>query len=147
MVNREDIGSWLEGPRSTLPEGSWPGERLGLPQTGRGSTAAIWRRLVSLCIDYTLCRLISLAFFHDSGLWTIAIFALENWLLQASLGATAGQRLMGITTIDSRGGRARVLPLLVRAVLLCLVVPAVIFNRDHRGLHDLAANTAVVRTR
>jgi uncharacterized RDD family membrane protein YckC len=31
-------------------------------------------------------------------------------------------------------------------VLLCLLVPALISDRDGRGLHDKAARTAVVRT-
>jgi len=146
VIDREDIGSWLNGPQSMLPEGSWPGERLGLPRSGRGSTAPIWKRLVSLFIDFTLCRLISVAFFHDSGLATIIIFAVENYALQATLGATIGQRIMGITTISPGARRPNPLLLAARVVLLCLVVPAVIFNRDYRGLHDLVANTAVVRT-
>ena len=33
---------------------------------------------------------------------------------------------------------------LVRTLLICLVVPPVIFNRDHRGLHDLVAGTVTV---
>ena len=34
---------------------------------------------------------------------------------------------------------------LLRTVLICLVVPPVIYNRDRRGLHDLAAGTVTVR--
>ncbi len=33
----------------------------------------------------------------------------------------------------------------LRTVLLCLVIPAVVWDRDGRGLHDRAAGTAVVR--
>ena len=36
-------------------------------------------------------------------------------------------------------------PALVRSLLLCLVIPAVIFDPDHRGLHDKAMNTVLVR--
>jgi uncharacterized RDD family membrane protein YckC len=32
-----------------------------------------------------------------------------------------------------------------RTALLCLLVPAVIFDRDGRGLHDRLTDTAVVR--
>jgi uncharacterized RDD family membrane protein YckC len=35
----------------------------------------------------------------------------------------------------------------VRTVLLCLVIPAFIWDRDGRGLHDKAAGTVVVRAR
>jgi hypothetical protein len=33
----------------------------------------------------------------------------------------------------------------VRSVLLCLVIPAVIFDPDQRGVHDKAMNTVLVR--
>jgi hypothetical protein len=35
---------------------------------------------------------------------------------------------------------------LVRTVLLVLVVPAVVYDRDYRGLHDRASNAVVVRS-
>jgi len=35
--------------------------------------------------------------------------------------------------------------ILVRTVLLFLLVPAVVFDRDGRGLHDRLSDTAVVR--
>ena len=34
---------------------------------------------------------------------------------------------------------------LVRTALLCLVVPAVVWDADGRGLHDRVAGTAIVR--
>jgi hypothetical protein len=43
------------------------------------------------------------------------------------------------------GGDPRWLPVLVRAALLCLAVPALIWDRDHRGVHDRVSNTMVVR--
>jgi uncharacterized RDD family membrane protein YckC len=33
----------------------------------------------------------------------------------------------------------------LRTFLLCLILPAAVFDKDHRGLHDLAAGTVVVR--
>ena len=43
----------------------------------------------------------------------------------------------------------RVLPLqaIARTVLLCLFLPAVVWDRDGRGLHDKVPNTVIVRTR
>ena len=43
------------------------------------------------------------------------------------------------------GGRATVLQVLSRTVLLCLAIPALIWDRDQRGLHDKAAQTVLVR--
>ncbi len=34
----------------------------------------------------------------------------------------------------------------VRTVLLILVIPAVIFDADHRGLHDKAVGTVLIRS-
>ena len=33
----------------------------------------------------------------------------------------------------------------LRTLLICVVVPPVIYNRDRRGLHDLIAGTVTVR--
>jgi uncharacterized RDD family membrane protein YckC len=33
----------------------------------------------------------------------------------------------------------------VRTALLCLVIPAVVWDADGRGLHDKAAGTVIVR--
>ncbi|CPU67518.1 Conserved membrane protein of uncharacterised function [Mycobacteroides abscessus] len=35
---------------------------------------------------------------------------------------------------------------LLRTVLLCLVIPAVVWDADGRGLHDRAAGTVLVRS-
>ena len=34
---------------------------------------------------------------------------------------------------------------IIRTVLLVFVIPAVIFDSDQRGLHDLAAGTVLIR--
>lgn len=34
---------------------------------------------------------------------------------------------------------------IVRTLLLCLAIPALIWDRDQRGLHDLVAGTVLVR--
>ena len=34
---------------------------------------------------------------------------------------------------------------MVRTFLICLVIPPVVFNRDNRGLHDLAVGTIDAR--
>jgi hypothetical protein len=33
----------------------------------------------------------------------------------------------------------------VRTLLICLVIPAVVFDEDQRGMHDRAVGTALVR--
>ena len=66
-------------------------------------------------------------------------------LLLSTLGSTFGQRLLGLRLLSMSGGRATILQVLSRTVLLCLAIPALIWDRDQRGLHDKAAQTVLVR--
>nr|MDQ3826417.1 RDD family protein [Actinomycetota bacterium] len=45
------------------------------------------------------------------------------------------------------GRRAGFAAAVIRTVLLCLLIPPVVYNTDGRGLHDRAAGTIVLRTR
>lgn len=122
-----------------------PGERLGLPESGPGSIARAGRRIVAIMVDWGIALLISnLAFGGDS--WAnLAVFAAEQILLVGTLGYSIGHRLVGIHVVRLGGGPAGPLAAVVRALLLCLVIPAVIFDPDHRGLHDKAMNTVLIR--
>lgn len=144
VVDRKDIGSWLSGP-DTSGISKYPGERLGLPESGPGSIARAGRRIGAIIIDWAIALLISNFAFAGDSWATLAIFAVEQILLVGTLGYSIGHRIAGIHVLRLDGGTAGPLAALVRAVLLCLVVPAVIFDPDHRGLHDKAMNTVLVR--
>ncbi|TLM82864.1 RDD family protein [Pseudarthrobacter sp. NamE5] len=144
MVDRKDIGSWLSGP-DTSGISKYPGERLGLPESGPGSVARAGRRIVAIMIDWGIALLISNFAFAGDSWATLAIFAAEQILLIGTLGYSIGHRLMGIHVVKVGGGAPGPLAALVRSVLLCLVIPAVIFDADHRGLHDKAMNTLLIR--
>jgi len=146
VVSRDEIGSWLEG----TPGGpSTRGARLGLPPDGPGSLAPLGRRIVALLIDWALCWAVSLGFFHGSSWATLLIFLGENVVLVGTAGFTVGHRVLGLRVRrmlpgapDGQPGPVRAL---VRSVLVCLVIPAVVWDGDGRGLHDRAAGTAIVR--
>jgi uncharacterized RDD family membrane protein YckC len=87
---------------------------------------------------------VALAAFR-SQFWTLPVFAAETYLLTALTGVTVGKRLLGIRVMRLGGGPAGFGWALVRTVLLLAVVPALVTDRDLRGLHDRAANTVVVR--
>ena len=150
-ISREDVGSWLEGGRRAEDAGS--SGRLGLPDVGPGSLARLGRRAVALVVDWAVATLIaylltSPASFAELNSWvTLGVFALENLLLVSTVGFTIGHRLLGmqVRTLgapDVAPGFARGA---VRTLLLCLVIPAVVWDRDGRGLHDRAAGTVLVR--
>jgi uncharacterized RDD family membrane protein YckC len=148
VVDRKTIGSWLEGPaQATRDDDDYPGRRLGLPQRGRGSSARFGRRLVALFIDWALCLLVSASFFDANSWATLGVFAVENAVLVAAAGCTAGQCVMGMRVAQLTGEPVRVLQALGRAVLLSLALPALIWDRDQRGLHDRFMGTVLVRAR
>jgi uncharacterized RDD family membrane protein YckC len=144
VVDRRDIGSWLTGP-DTSGISKYPGERLGLPESGPGSIARAGRRIMGIVIDWTLALLISNFLFSGNSWATLAVFAAEQALLIGTLGYSIGHRVMGIQVVRLGGTPAGPLAALVRTLLLCLVIPAVIFDPDQRGLHDKAMNTVLIR--
>jgi uncharacterized RDD family membrane protein YckC len=124
-----------------------------MPQRGPGSLARFGRRLVAVLVDWFLCDLIAIGFMGyrlgQGGLGSfkpLAVFVLMNLLLVGTLGCTIGHRLLGIRVVGRRGAAAGPLHALIRTILLAVVIPAVIWDRDTRGLHDKIAGTVTVRT-
>lgn len=137
------------------PVNSYPGERIGLPQDGPGSIAKIGRRVLALIIDIAAASLIAYAFFSyidpvtgvrfaDPWASNIIFFVIQIVFIP-TLGGSPGHRIMGMRLLRVVGGWTGVWRPIVRTVLLMLVLPAVIWNSDHRGLHDQLAGTLLVR--
>ena len=122
----------------------YPGQRFGLPEHGSGSVASMPRRVLALFIDWLLCMLIAY-WLTGSQFWTIAVFAVEVYVLTATTGFTVGKRLTGLRTIRTSGGLIGFKWALVRTAILLTVVPPLLTDRDLRGLHDRAADTIVIR--
>jgi uncharacterized RDD family membrane protein YckC len=125
----------------------YAGERFGLPEYGPRSVASIGRRLVALLIDWLLCLLIARAAFRTQywQYWALAIFAVQDYLLTALTGLTLGKRVVGIRVARLGGKPVEFGRSLLRTLLLLLVVPPLVTDRDLRGLHDRAASTIVIR--
>jgi hypothetical protein len=165
-LTRADLGSWLSGPsavidpdgarQGTRPDGSpwrYRGERLGLPESGRGSLASTGRRLLALAVDWAACLLLVRLFLPHldygtpgSGWATLGFFAVEVWLFTSLAGASFGQRLLGMQVVRFGGSAPGPLLALVRTLLLVLVVPALVWDRDGRGLHDRLPGLVLLRT-
>jgi len=130
--------------QAPVERAAYPGQGLGLPERGPGSVASMPRRLLALLIDWLLSMLIAYWLTH-SQFWTIAVFAIEVYVLTATTGFTVGKRLVGIRTIRTHGGLVGFRWALVRTAILLTVVPPLLTDRDLRGLHDRASDTLVVR--
>jgi uncharacterized RDD family membrane protein YckC len=155
VVDRRDVGSWLQGPGSVnrAQTGEYAGQRLGLPPAGPGSIAKFGRRLLAIIVDWALCQAIAVGLLHVPPPWgggpqgfvPLVVFAVENLLLVGTLGFTVGHRLLGLHVVSLTGRRLTIVQAAIRTLLLCLAVPALIWDRDGRGMHDRFADTAIVR--
>ena len=126
----------------------WAGERIGLPESGPGSLAKMPRRIGALVVDWAMALLLSSAFFKGDSMVTLLIFGAMQFILLGTLGYSFGHRLFGLRLLRQAGSQwtpyVGLLKAAIRTVLLCLVIPATIWDADNRGLHDKAAGTVLV---
>jgi uncharacterized RDD family membrane protein YckC len=115
------------------------------------NTASWVRRFGALAIDWAASSLVTLAvlgpdgYAHDryAGWVTLGVFWLEASVGTALAGASFGQLVTRIRVLRLDGRPLPLIPAVVRALLVCLVIPPLIFRPDGRGLHDLAVGSAV----
>jgi uncharacterized RDD family membrane protein YckC len=135
---------------------AYRGARLGLPEQGPGSLATTGQRLGAFLVDAIASGLVAALFVqfahgrgavgHLPGSWSLIPFALDYIVGTLVAGRTLGMYLFGlrlvrvdrVAAVDP--GRA-----VARTALLVMLLPAVIWDRDGRGLHDRLTDTAVVR--
>lgn len=127
----------------------YPGKDLGLPEAGPGAVVGMARRVGALLIDWLVCWVIVLAAIRppaaDVGFWTLLLFAAQDYVFTALTGFTVGKLLLRIRVARLDGRMVGFGWGLVRTLLLLTIVPPLIVDKDLRGLHDRAADTAVVR--
>jgi len=128
---------------------SWPGERFGLPEDGPRSVARFGRRLAAIAIDWAIAYGLSFVFFREkdgtANPWaTLAVFAVLTLLFELFFNASIGHLVLRMRVVPIRGGSLAPWRPLVRTALLCLGIPALIWDRDQRGLHDRVAGTVLV---
>lgn len=139
--------------KTTAPDAEgYPGQRLGLPETGLGSLASWRARVAALLVDWAASMLVAIVLFgrgvlvdSDWRSWMIlAVFFVQSGTGCMFFGGSLGQLLAKIAVV--RLDREPLGPLRAygRALLVCLVIPALVIGSDRRGLHDLAAGTVVI---
>lgn len=150
-----EISSWLSGPEPAASgtEEAYPGQGLGLPETGPRSLVRTGRRLAALCVDWLIAYGLTgllIAFGVIAQPW-LSTGVMVVWFVLGAVsvrlfGFTPGQYALGLLVVPVDGrlhvgfGRA-----VVRGLLLSFVVPALFTDADGRGLHDRLSFTAVVR--
>ena len=115
-------------------------------------TASWGRRVLALVVDWFACVAVVSLFtpvFGTTGgpgsTYTLALFVVESAVLTCTVGGSFGKMAtrLRVVRVDN-GGRLDPLRSLARAILVALVIPPLVFRPDRRGLHDIAAGTAVV---
>jgi uncharacterized RDD family membrane protein YckC len=150
-----EIGSWLSGPEpvESGADAAWPGQGLGLPESGSRSLARSGRRFLALLIDWLIGYGLA-ALGMSLGIVSVTMLSTAVLLIWFVLGAvsvrlfgfTPGQYALGLMVIpvDNRqhvgSGRA-----IGRGLLLAFVIPGLFTDADGRGFQDRLTATAVVR--
>src|SRR5215510_14608206 len=104
-----EIGSWLSGPEGVSPsdESEWPGQALGLPESGPRSLARMGRRFLGLLIDWLIAYGLA-ALGMSLGIVSVATLStavLGIWFVLGVLsvrlfGFTPGQYALGLMVIS-----------------------------------------------
>lgn len=116
---------------------------------------ASWpRRIVALFLDWIASTLVAVGivgpshYAHDSGSsWLVlGVYAVEAAVLTALSGGSFGQLVVGVRVLTTEGRPLNLLVALARSLLICVVIPPLIFRHDNgRGLHDLWTGSAAYR--
>lgn len=148
-----EIGSWLSGPESLGNPSGYPGQKLGLPESGPGSLARLGRRAGALAVDWLiayglagLCLTFGLIDTRMLATAVLVIWFVLGVIAVRLFGFTPGQYLLGlqVASVDNRMhvGTDRAA---ARGLLIALVIPALFTDSDGRGFQDRLTATAVVR--
>lgn len=117
-------------------------------------TASWARRALALVVDWVAATLVvvfllgPVGWLEDpaSGFYVLTVFAVESALLTTVAGGSFGKlatRLRVVRT-DGTPRPPDLLRSLARSLLVCLVIPPLVYRPDGRGLHDVVAGTATV---
>ena len=118
-------------------------------------TATWARRILALVVDWFASTFVVILLLggvdewsgsRSAGFFVLVVFVLESALFTALSGGSFGQVATRLRVVRDNGDPRPIGPLkaLVRQALIALVIPPLVYQPDGRGLHDLAAGSAVV---
>jgi len=109
------------------------------------------KRILALIIDWASAILVVQVIpnapeygTQRNSLLTLIIFALEVILFTWLMGASFGQRIVGLRVKDFiKDSNPRLLQSIFRTLLIVLIIPPLLADSDGRGLHDRLAKTKI----
>ncbi|NBV66518.1 MAG: RDD family protein [Actinobacteria bacterium] len=114
------------------------------------------RRLAAITVDWLASYAIAFAFFAGGGSYservigtrftTLLIFVFEYAVLITLTGASFGHRLLRLKVVDfDNGGLPSIRQALIRTGLMALVITAITYDEDGRGIHERFSRTKLAR--
>ena len=109
------------------------------------------KRILALIIDWASAILVVQVIpnapeygTQRNSLLTLIIFALEVMLFTWLMGASFGQRIVGLRVKDFiKDSNPSLLQSIFRTLLIVLIIPPLLADSDGRGLHDRLAKTKI----
>jgi uncharacterized RDD family membrane protein YckC len=116
------------------------------PRVGQG------RRMVGLLLDWAFCYFITWGFFAEpgTGAFTPIVYFIYvgQYLFFCILGgATPGHRIVGLKVVRFYDGQMPTpKQALIRTALLAIVITAITFDENGRGINERLSGTVLIRT-
>jgi uncharacterized RDD family membrane protein YckC len=113
------------------------------------------RRALGITIDWLAAYAVTLGFFAGSGTFlersrgiggtVLLVLALEYLVLVSLGGSSFGHRIVGLKVVRfSDGGSATPLQVLIRTLLMVVIITAITFDENGRGVNERLSNTVLV---
>ena len=135
--------------------------RYGAPMSVQlpGEVASLGRRVAAITIDWFASLFVATLFnswmaarsggpdyvIGADPITPLIVFFVEVLFFTWVFASSFGQRLVGVQVLALDGSRLALWRIAVRTLLICLVIPAVIFDDQGRGLHDRAVGSVALR--
>ena len=120
----------------------------------KGRDVSLGRRLAAITLDWLACYAIVAAISGGIGQMSpdrspiiLGLFFGEVAILTALTGASLGQRIFGLRVVRfSDAGSITPLQALIRTFFLVLIVTAITYDENGRGIHERISKTVLTRT-
>jgi uncharacterized RDD family membrane protein YckC len=114
------------------------------------------RRALGITIDWLAAYAITLGFFSGGGSLlersrgaggtVLIVLALEYLILVSLGGSSFGHRIVGLKVVRfSDGGAVTPLQALIRTALMIIIITAITFDDNGRGINERLSNSVLVR--
>jgi uncharacterized RDD family membrane protein YckC len=121
------------------------------------SEVSLGRRFAAITLDWLSSYLIVIVFFSGPGTFlersshagvpALILFFTQYFLLVALQGASAGHRVCRMRIVNfADGGRPTILQALIRSVLMVIVITAITYDENGRGIHERLSRTKIALT-